>query len=521
MLAVVGVLVAGAAVTEMLVPTQPADVGEDAGQASASAGTWYCPVTAARDENAVLDVAAIGREPSTVVISRYQDGKVVDDPPVVIAVGDALEVPLSASEATAPLAVRWKGGPAVAHWRLDGAADTAAARCESGPSSTWYLTGFNTTVGATSTLHLFNPYGEDAVARLRFATPDGPVDLVIADNQLVKAGRSATINLAEFQPEEPDLGVTVEVLSGRLVAQGQVVLDPPGDADGPTGRALFNAALAPALGWGFGQVRADDTSSSWLSIQNPSEREAAIEVRVTDPQPNGNALLGETSVPAGGVVRLELAEASAQPEFGVSVVSVNETPVVVSGFSSLRNDQGRGLSATLGAPGPATEWAAVGGTADRTSQVSIFNPGAEEATITMLSPEGRLPQWTGVVVRPNEQVTLDLVDAGADRSAVPVRVVSDLPVVVELRSVSESGPPLLWTSVGVPAVEWTGPPTRPIVRRDPTLKTSPVASPPPEPEPELNPTEFRLSPLPDEDEPAPSTSKPKSLSALDVSRPPP
>src|SRR3712207_2133917 len=50
---------------------------------------------------------------------------------------------------------RWQGGAAVAHWRVDGGGDSAAAPCEAGPSSTWHVTGFNTTIGSKSTLHLF------------------------------------------------------------------------------------------------------------------------------------------------------------------------------------------------------------------------------------------------------------------------------------------------------------------------------------------------------------------------------
>ncbi|MGH8886689.1 MAG: DUF5719 family protein [Egibacteraceae bacterium] len=462
-LILVGVLVVVATAIDVLLPVSSRDSDEIVGQRPVSAGTWYCPVTAGEGESAMLTLAAIGREPSTVVITRYRDGKPVDDQPTKIAAGEALEVPLPPPQGTTPLTVRWQGGPTVAHWRVDGSGDSAAAPCESAPSSTWHLTGFDTTLGARSTLYLFNPYGGDAVARLRFATPDGRVDLVIADNQLVKAGTSARINLVDFQPQQPHLGVTVEVLTGRVVVQGQVILG--------SGRGLLRGAPTGAAEWDFAQIRADP-GPSWLSIQNPSDRQALVQVRVSDPKQEADVLDNETSVPAGGIVRVSLAGASTQPEFGVRVTSTDEVPIVVSAFWTLRTPGGSGLAASLGAPGPATEWAlAGGGSAGRSGQVSIYNPGADDASVTVLSPQGRLPQWSGLIVKPNARVALDLATVGTGQPEIPVRVVSDRPVVSELRSQATAGAPRLWTSVGVSAIEWTGPPTRSVVRSDPSLKT--------------------------------------------------
>jgi hypothetical protein len=466
-LILVGVLVVAAVVVDVLLPASSRNSNEIVGQGPVSAGTWYCPVTAGEGESAFLTVAAIGREPSTVVVTRYRDGKPADDQPARIAAGDALEVPLPPPQGATPLAVRWQGGPTVAHWRVDGSGDSAAAPCASAPSATWHLTGFDTTLGARSTLHLFNPYGGDAVARLRFATPDGRVDLVIADNQLVKAGTSARIDLVDFQPQQPNLGVTVEVLTGRLVVQGQVILS--------SGRALLRGASTGAVEWNFAEARA---GSSWLSVQNPSDQEASIEVRVSEPKPDANVLDRETAVPAGGVVRISLADVSTQPEFGVTVTSIDEMPIVVSAFWTLRTPRGSGLAASLGAPGPATEWAlAGGGSADRSGQVAIYNPGADDARVTVLAPAGRLPQWSGLTVKPNARVTLELATAGEGKSAIPVRVVSDRPIVSELRSQAATGAPRLWTSLGVSSIEWTGPLTRSVVRHDPSLETMPVSTP--------------------------------------------
>ncbi len=53
----------------------------------------------------------------------------------------------------------------------------------------------------------------------------------------------------------------------------------------------------------------------------------------------------------------------------------------------------------------------------------------------------------------------------------PVRVTSDVPVVAEIRSVSDGEGSRMWTAIGVPQEIWLGPPTRPPVELDPGLPT--------------------------------------------------
>ncbi len=88
-----------------------------------------------------------------------------------------------------------------------------------------------------------------------------------------------------------------------------------------------------------------------------------------------------------------------------------------------------------------------------------------------------MPEWSELLIGPNERVTVDLATVGENLPAVPVRVLSDRPVVTELRSLDTSSAPRLWTNVGIPAIDWAGPPTRPTVRLDPTLQTTPTTGP--------------------------------------------
>jgi hypothetical protein len=321
-------------------------------------------------------------------------------------------------------------------------------------------------------MHLFNPFTADAVVRLVFATPDGPVRLVLSDNLLVAAGGTRSVNLGQFQPEIADLGVVVEVLAGRIVAQGELLIDPPRGTTGASGRMLLPAAPETSESWALAYAADGDGTESWLSVLNPGEREAAVEVRVSAPSDEGTGLIGEVSVPAGGVARVELAEVSVNPDFGVALNVVNSEPVVVTRLTSLQVAGGReAVTGGLAAERLSTQWALLGaGAGDREGLVSVYNPGPDVATVT-IATDGAPAEWTGIVLQPNGRTKVSLSDAGADKASIPVTVTSDVPVVADLRSISAGERLRLWLSTGIAAEQWIGPLTRPPVRFDPSLTT--------------------------------------------------
>jgi Family of unknown function (DUF5719) len=469
-LALAAALLVGAGVIELAAPPTDEPIVLPQLQTPAVEGMWYCPVTADPGETAMLSVAATGSTPAWVGVEHYRDGVPRPGPLGRVDPGQQLDVPLDGDLAQQPAAVRWEGGPAVVTWRRQ----DAALPCTAVPSDRWYLTGFDTVGDSRSLLHLFNPFSEDAVARVTYATPDGPVALSLTDDLVVEGGAVLRLDLREYQPEIADLAVTVEVLIGRLVAAGEVVLDPPGDARGPTGRALLPAAGEPSRDWTFPFARVDDRTSSWLSLMNPSNRAAAVEVRVSEARTAG--IPAEVSVAAGGVEHLDLAELSSKPEFAVAVRSVNHVPLLASRFIATRDAQDRpAVAASLGASAPGSTWALVGGGAgERAGTVGVFNPGGKAAVVS-LAAEGAPASWSSLKLPPNSLVTVELADAGSARRGVPVVVRADRPVVAELRS---SGPgPEFWTTVGVPEGAWSGPRSRTAVRWDPGVSRIPALPP--------------------------------------------
>lgn len=464
LLIAVAVLAALALVADALLPAE-ADPVAPLAQEPPVAGTWYCPGSVGPEEAATLSVAAVGERPSIVTVERYPDGAPVADPPVQLTPGDQYDVALPAGHATTPLRVRWLGGPAVASWRLEGG-DAASANCAPAPAPLWHVTGLDTAGGARSFLHLFNAFSVDAVARIVFATPDGAVPLILTENVLVPAGRTLRLPLSDYQPEQPDLGATVEVLSGRLVSMGEVI-------DG-NGRALVEGDPEPALEHAFAFGKSDAGTSSWLSVLNPGTEPAAIDVRVSDPRPDAPGL-GEMTVPGGGILRIDLAELSAQSDFGVALSSVNEQPVVVARGTAVRTGSGRRGLALSVSEAASRFWALPGaGTVARQARVNLYNPGTEQVTVDVSTAGGGPPEWSQILLGPNERASVQLEDFAADAASLAAVVTASAPVTAELRLVDAAGTLRLWTATGVPERAWTGPPRGPAARRDPSLSSRPL-----------------------------------------------
>ena len=466
--ALAGVAVAADTMLPTPRPASPAAVAID----QPTSGTWYCPVTGGSDATAILSVAAATEDPTTATVVRYVDGDPVRGEPREIDADGQYDVLLADGAAGDPVAVEWSGGPAVTSWRIEGE-DSMGSTCESSAAPIWYFTGFDTSAESASTLHLFNPFDTPASARVVFGTPTGEVALVLTENLPVPAGEAIQVDLGEYEPEQADLAAIVEVQSGRLVAQGAVDLEPTENQPGPQGRDIIAGTTGAAELWGFADATDDENSSSWVSVLNPNDREAAIRLRVSDPLPDGAAILGETAVPPRGVVRIDLEDASAQPGFGVAIESVNDMPVVASRTSFVAEDA-EGLAVSAGAQ-PAEWWAVAGGGAgDRDGAVMLYNPTSEPIDVSVDAGEDTPDGFADMTLAANERVPLALFHVDSERGSIPVRAQGSGPFLMGLRSTTPGDELRYWTTGAVPSWVWEGPRTRPYVERDPVLATRPL-----------------------------------------------
>lgn len=450
-----------------LEPPQAVEVPE------ATSGTAYCPVTAADGDGAVLQLAAVGDADAEVVLTRWADGVGTAEEPQLLPAGTTVTLPVAAEQLGQPVTVDWRGGPVVAQYQLVDGDEVAAAPCATSAAREWHLAGFDTSLGSVSVLHLFNPFGQDALVSLEFGTPEGRVELVIADELLVPHGTSIALNLAQFRPETPDLAVTVRTRAGRVVPQGQVDLGPPAEnVEAVTGRALIPAATAVSADALVHQAVADDVTSSWVTVYNPSERSAGVRMQVTTPLGDASALSSETTVPAGGTTRIDLGGLSALPTFGVHLTSLNGVGITATRVAAVQDGDRQGVAVALGAPEASEIWTLVGVSAPD-GVVTLYNPADEPTTATLGAVGAGDLDWGAVTVPPNGLVELPVGDVELGG---PVLVTAESPIVAGVVNLAEGEATEYWTAGGVRLRELIGGGMALPAQRDPALTTQPAVS---------------------------------------------
>jgi hypothetical protein len=471
------------------------------GEASrAGTGAAACPVVSGGEESARLVMASATGGQSRVRVQRFQEGRARVGPPEDVDAATPLQVDLGAAQAARPAGARWRGEPVVVS-RLVGGSPAAAGPCEAYPHPVWHVTGFDTTLESQATLHLVNPYLTDAVVRVTFATPEGASTLVRTDNVLVAAGGHRALDVTDLQPQHPELAATVEVLAGRVMAQGEMVWGTTDQQQGPQGRAMLaavpgrvdagagagaargadtdtgaTAAAAPgpqgaATGDHGGVLaasgaRAGDRYTSWLVVHNPGSRTASFELSVTDPKQDAPALMTETGVPAGGVVRVDLSQVSTASVFAVAIDAVDDARLTATRVTAITTSDGRQDVSAAPLKPPATGWALAGARADA-GRLMVANFDGEPAGVDVDAGAATPKDWTGRQVAAGGAASFPLGELDGD-GPVPVRVDADNPVVVGVTRL-EGGPDVsLWSLAGTDLATWRAL-ADPAVRRDRTL----------------------------------------------------
>lgn len=471
-----------------------ADVGE---AERAGAGTAACPAVASGEQPARLTVASATDGDSEVGVRRYGEGESEDGSPQGVSADAPMVVGLDPEAAAQPVGIRWRGEPTLASWMV-GDPPTAAASCEPYPHPVWHIAGFDTTLESRATLHLLNPFTVDAVVRVTFGTPDGRSVLARTENVLVGAGQHRALDLTDLQPEHPELAATVEVLAGRAMAQGEMVWGTTDQETGPEGHALLPAVpgIEPADDGddsGPGEVgdagdvadspdgmeeapgtslmaatgaRVTDDATSWLVVYNLTDREESFELSVTDAQEGAPRLMSETGVPAGGVVRVDLAEVSTAGEFGVAIQPIGDARLVATRITAVTTSAG-GQDISVAPLQPTAErWALAGAEAGR-GRLTVANLEATPARVGVDAGDATPDDWAEQLVEPGGVARFELADVQA-QGAVPLRIDADGPVTAGLTR-REGGSDLrLWSLAATDVATWEATP-RPPARRDPSL----------------------------------------------------
>lgn len=422
-LTALAVLIGATVAADRVVATPVPPTEQFTEEVEVRSGTWYCNPLAREDETGTLSIAAVGSDPSQVSIQRVGGGEAAFEEPVTLEPKATHELEVEGGEQPTGFVVRWRGGPAVASWRVDGTQHRVGLACAQSPAPVWLVPGAETTVGSAARLYLFNPFSSDAVVRVAFATPQGRIDLVTSENVSVPAHDVVDLGLNELQPEQSDLGVIVEVQAGRVIASGMQNFgqpdlpdielegaEPPTDPNAPEGRTALPATAATSPTVGLAYAAAGEATSSWVSVVNPNNRPARVSVAVTDAI-EGSQIEEEVTVAPDSVARVDLTGVSSAPNFGVTLTAADGIPIAATGFVSLLGERKRvSTMSTVGEPDTLSALPVVPEGA--AAEIALYNPGQADATVTV-AVGGQVPdQWSSIELPAGTMQLLLFADAG-------------------------------------------------------------------------------------------------------------
>ncbi len=427
--------------------------------ASSLSSTWFCATGAAsadNDSGLVLTVANRGDEARSGTVTWFPAGAA----PVVLPVevgprqGLTLEADeaLDASEVSAMVELDG-GGVGVEH-TVEVAGGSSVAPCASSASDHWYLANGTTARDATQVLALFNPFPDDAIVDITFATDQGRDEPEALQGLPVAAGTTTRVNVGEIVRRREVTATSVTTRSGRVVVDRLQRFD---GSNGRSGISLALAAPAPAEVWTFPAGEYQEGLAERWHVYNPSDRDAVILLEAV-PDAGEVPIALERTVSARDHLVIDAAEtAPVPPGVGHSstVRSINGVGVVAEReLSGIAPSPRRGWSSMLGSPLASPGWllAYGAGTEAVADDLSVHNPGTEAVrfSVTALVGGQEVPAegLSDVELGPAQRQELVLGDV-LERSPVPLVISADGPVVVE-RDLSPVSDPGISTTLGIP-----------------------------------------------------------------------
>lgn len=470
--------VRGAAGTAAPSPRPPVDaVAPVAAPAGALGATWFCAAgTATDDGTADHSVVVANTGPATVTVTVTAFPGAIDGDAAGLTAADGLEpasetLDLGPDEVTsvrvgdildAPFAgalVELSGGTGVVEHTVSGNFGVAAAPCATSPSSTWYLAAGDTTRGARDLVVLFNPFPDDAVADLTFATTEGFRAPQQYANLVVPGQRVLVLDIGAVVTRVPEAAATITTRTGRLVVDRIQSYD---GTDGPAGADLTPAAPRPAPVWTFPAGLVAEGVSESVTVYNPTERRAEVDVELTvDPAADLVVEPIELSIAPESYAEVVINDEERVPpdvEHSIVVRTQNDVPVVAERWTRTTEPAERaGLSTTLGSPLVATTWYFAAGAADAGSALlTVVNP--SPATAAVLDVEtlaggqrSAVDNLTGLEVPAGGRLVVD-VGAAPDQPEAALVVTATVAVVVERRLDAADATGTSRT-IGIPAAE--------------------------------------------------------------------
>lgn len=460
-LLLVGLLVAGA-VLDLDEPAEPgatvARVGMPAAAPPSSlSSTWFCPGATAAGESGVAE--------GVLAVANPRSGEVTGTVTIHPTEGEARSVPLTvaafataqlrfADLATSPWAaitVEVDAGEVAVEQIVFGPGGWSAAPCATRASGTWHLAG-----GSTSRLNnlwvtLYNPFPDDAIVDLTFATNEGSANPQAFRGVVVRGRTLVVLPIGDHVRRRDDVATTVQARRGRLVA---AKVQARGEPIGGLSWALGAPALTDSYTFADGYVA--DGIAERLNFYNPSQREVVVDVEMVLDE--GVAEPWEIRIPPGDRAVLDFTGEERVPR-GVAhsllVRSLDGSPFAVEQWVAAAAPSARkGSEELTGSQVVAREWVFAAGMATDAwdEWITVQNMSTEDASVDIVAlaagQQLAIEGLQGVAVPAGGRASFRLGDH-ISRPDLGLLVTSTEDVVVQRSMFSTTGVGLSY-SVGVP-----------------------------------------------------------------------
>jgi hypothetical protein len=425
---------------------------------------WYCPGTATA--TGTLD----GQADGSLVIANAGSSQATGTILLTPSTGPSTVVPVTVAPLSTAVVheahflrapyvaatVSFDRGEVAVSQSVAGPLGQSNDSCASTPSRHWYFASGTTVVGAQLIMALYNPFGQDAVADMSFATSNGPSSPSAFQGLLVPARSMVTVAVDQHVISDPTIGTTVNARVGQIVV-GKLQLD---TIAGESGVSILTAAQAPTDQWWFAGGMNQPGMIERFHLYDPTDRPAKVRVALSlaegqvtpfelDVQPHGQAVLvtnGQARVPLGD------AHAATVSSSGAPIVVERTVAAAASPGGPARAGAGSsgphaasaalppspsGLGDVMGSPVAARRWVVA---APRTPQppideVTLYNPGDHQAvaSIGVLS-HGQLVSIagaSGVSVAPHQRTLVVISSDLVGIQALELMVSASSPIVVE------------------------------------------------------------------------------------------
>ncbi len=246
---------------------------------------------------------------------------------------------------------------------------TSEAPCISTGITNWFASGFDTTVGSSAILSVYNPTATPAVFNVSTFSASGYVAPEKFQGYAVGAHAQAEIDLGTEIVDTSDIGVHVRVLRGTLDIVGLQ----------QSGRTVsFNAGVTePSTTALFPLVTTVDNSTAQIRFSNPGPRLAHVTLAVTlAPFHVPNQTL---SVPPYGSAIASITPNPAIPAAGYASVAMSSSQPVIASLAT-----GTGKDVALSAPGSSEPEFMIGDFTGRGyDAVTLSNTSSKSITVTV------------------------------------------------------------------------------------------------------------------------------------------